>query len=159
MGLSLARPGIPAETVSGLPLSTARPGEIRIDLFAVRPDQEYAHPLKPSGEPLEGWDNTWDNGTSYNDTMYDDHKYSDGQVRAKENANELRSRGTPDLTLRELIIVRRDGPDKGFVYNKANDAIFIADSRALDLLESCASRTMADLRAAYPEVLAKLFLG
>lgn len=81
--------------------------------------------------------------------------WSNGSKRSAAPSAEVD--GKPPI-LGDVIKMRMDGAEYGFVYNDANDVVFLAPARTVELLKGLLRTPLQEVRDRYPGVMQALRL-
>jgi hypothetical protein len=140
--------------------------------YVTKPEQEYAdksnykdkchdHRGDSKGEVYGYYENRGDYIDHANHANYTNHAdytvYSNwGNTSLSQSYNDnLESKF---ISLSDLIEIREDAEDYGFVYNKATEIVFLANKQAIDVLRSHMYSPLMEFQQEYPQIYSKLLM-
>jgi len=127
--------------------------EILLVPYVTKPEQEYAdkHKCYDHGGVSE-----WEDHVQWTDypqpthsewTQYSDHPSYNGKYEGKL------------VSLSDLIEIREDAEDYGFVYNKETNVVFLANKQTIDFLRSHMYNPLMEFQQEYPQIYSKLLMA
>ncbi len=106
------------------------------------------------------WDNTYSNWNNWDNNYSNWDNYSNWNNSSSSGTSETEMLDSlKEMALSEIISIREDSREYGFVYNKINNIMFIANKEASQILKSNLTTKIRDLPSGLEKLMERLYLG
>jgi len=136
-----------------IPYVDRNTAEMLLVPYVRKPEQEYAdkHKCYDHGGVSE-----WEQHAVWTD--YPPPTHSEWTQYSNITSDECKYGGKL-VSLSDLIKIREDAEDYGFVYNKETNVVFLANKQTIDFLRSHMYNPLMEFQQEYPQIYSKLLMA